>query len=785
MADTPLSSDDFPYYNDLYPGAGTGESMRAATTDPTAHISVLTSVAGDLDTDGHKVRAQAQGTADPVAQNPATAAHTLRQLSQSGTFACGLISEFAGHVITFDAAVLQINLDFQAGQDYTGTTPCPDHLKRPELKGRWNRAFDTLEGHAEQTGRDFGAGATPERIRDLIADGNLPLSAAGLWPGLTLTDADIRGNLEAGVANGTIPDFRTLPAGTVQDWLEDHPEVAAHLDLFDTAAPPADATPAEANAWWASLGVMQQLATATRAPTNVGNVDGVPAWARDLANRTVLDQLREDGMKEWIKTGDEDLHARLVELRKVQETLDKGGRQLLLLDPDSGERLHAAVAVGNVDTADHVAVFTPGLTTTVDSKIQGYDADMANLKSTTEQALLDAGKPGSVATVTWIGYNAPQTSPGELLDLGAFGGRADSVTSDDLAREGGDALASFYQGINASRENDPHLTALGHSYGSTTTGFALQHENTGVDNAVVFGSPGLGTSDREDLHVDNLYRVEAKNDPVADLAQFGLDPTWMDNVTGLSAKGTEIGGTTYQESTGHSAYLDDGSTSQYNMAVTVAGLPDQQVHDDGRGAGDILTWWPEIHAMTRLIALLPLLTLTVTGCTADTDRSPSEETSMTNDATADVTGYGTGSMEDAVGRMKRMRAAMVDALGEELGARSWAPAPQQDGATIAACNRPRYDTVALRIYLSDEPIADDDWERATEIVDRIGREQGFDVVKSVVDEPGRHKLTGLAPDGGSYSLGSQAAATLSIRTGCYRWDTDPGPDAWLTIDPTD
>ena len=65
---------------------------------------------------------------------------------------------------------------------------------------------------------------------------------------------------------------------------------------------------------------------------------------------------------------------------------------------------------------------------------------------------------------------------------------------------GGADLARFYEGIDASRRADPHLTALGHSYGSLTTGYALQQAH-GVDDAVLFGSPGLGTDHVDDLHV--------------------------------------------------------------------------------------------------------------------------------------------------------------------------------------------------------------------------------------------------------------------------------------------
>lgn len=55
----------------------------------------------------------------------------------------------------------------------------------------------------------------------------------------------------------------------------------------------------------------------------------------------------------------------------------------------------------------------------------------------------------------------------------------------------------------------------------------------------------------------------------------------------------EIDGRVLSESTGHSGYLVDRSTSQHNQAVLVAGASeDRLVHDDGRGFGDWLSWTP-------------------------------------------------------------------------------------------------------------------------------------------------------------------------------------------------
>ena len=77
----------------------------------------------------------------------------------------------------------------------------------------------------------------------------------------------------------------------------------------------------------------------------------------------------------------------------------------------------------------------------------------------------------SVATVTWMGYDAPQIN--EVTDWPR------SVGMPGLAMRGGEDLAGFLKGINASRLQDPHLIALGHSYGSLTTGYALQHGGHG------------------------------------------------------------------------------------------------------------------------------------------------------------------------------------------------------------------------------------------------------------------------------------------------------------------
>ena len=229
-------------------------------------------------------------------------------------------------------------------------------------------------------------------------------------------------------------------------------------------------------------------------------------------------------------------------------------------------------------------MFTPGFTTTVAGSLDNYVTDMTSLQQTAKRQLFDVGRAGeSVAAVAWLGYDAPQWDTLGDLDQ--------SVGLPAAAQLGGGRLAGFLDGIGAARPDDPHLTALGHSYGSTTTGYALQQAN-GVDDAVLFGSPGAATGDIADLRVPagHLGVLEARQDAVADLGSFGGDTNQLDGVTNLSARQeTAPDGTPLRESLGHSDYLAPGTTSQYNLAATVAGLPpDRRITGTNTGLGDYL-----------------------------------------------------------------------------------------------------------------------------------------------------------------------------------------------------
>lgn len=368
--------------------------------------------------------------------------------------------------------------------------------------------------------------------------------------------------------------------------------------------PPGKGTPGDSAGWWDTLSPEEKRQIIAKHPDWIGNRDGVPFTARDQANRALLatektrllEEARrlqkklDDNLFGGLLTNDDarldHIKAKLASIEKIEQTLAKPGERQLLLLNMSNERAEAAIANGNVDTADHVAVFTPGLTSTVNGSMGNYDGNMDQLQFRTEEELKRYGKNESVATISWIGYQAPQlTAHGVLVD-------DNSVLYDHSAQEGAKKLGSFLDGIDTARDNDAHLTALGHSYGSTTTGIALR-QNTGVDDAVFFGSPGLGTSHIGDLKVPDGHStyIEARNDPVGDLGRFGIDPSHMDGMRHGSANGADLpGGRHGAEITGHSSYLHDQTTSQYNMSVIVGGMPEHTIRDNVRGVGDVFSW---------------------------------------------------------------------------------------------------------------------------------------------------------------------------------------------------
>ncbi|MGW1654921.1 alpha/beta hydrolase [Streptomyces atratus] len=268
---------------------------------------------------------------------------------------------------------------------------------------------------------------------------------------------------------------------------------------------PRDTSPAERKAWWVGLTDEQREEYLAVYPDQIGNLDGIPAVVRDAANRDNLQLL----MGKLEGRDDEKSETQLAGLREIDRQLREGRQPPMFLlgigDQGNGR---AIVSFGNPDTARNVSAYVPGLNTSLDEEFAKGD-----LKRARDTAMGTLNHDPSSAAIVWLGYDAPQSPDG----LGSL-----AVMGDERAKKGGGDFNGFMGGLVATNEHeDPHLTAIGHSYGSRTVGAATQREGgiPGVDDIVLVGSPGVGVDHAEDLGVgkDHVFVGAAEHDIVTKL----------------------------------------------------------------------------------------------------------------------------------------------------------------------------------------------------------------------------------------------------------------------------
>ncbi|WP_069630048.1 alpha/beta hydrolase [Streptomyces niveus] len=262
---------------------------------------------------------------------------------------------------------------------------------------------------------------------------------------------------------------------------------------------PFEKSPAERKEWWDGLTEEQRRGYLDVAPDLVGNLDGIPALARDEANRNYLPVLIDSLERQ----GGDDAETKLGGLRAIEEKLGKPTipPMYLLGIGDEGNG-RAIVSYGNPDTSKNVSAYVPGLGTKLDGEFAGGTVQRA-----LDTAIGAQGHDPSSASIVWLGYDAPQN--------------VDVISTGDAER-GAPAYNEFMNGLGVTNENkDPHLTAIGHSYGSLTVGTAAQQNGgiPGADDIILLGSPGVGVDKAEDLGVgkEHVYVGAADNDLVTQL----------------------------------------------------------------------------------------------------------------------------------------------------------------------------------------------------------------------------------------------------------------------------
>ncbi|PJJ71808.1 alpha/beta hydrolase family protein [Diaminobutyricimonas aerilata] len=346
------------------------------------------------------------------------------------------------------------------------------------------------------------------------------------------------------------------------------------------ATPPA---PRVVAGWWSGLDRSSRMAVMSGAPGVVGNLEGVPFSVRNTANRSYLDiqlesldaQLQSDagrGESARLQQGIDALRAvdaALGDSRSVPQ------RYLLSLD---GEGRTAAIAVGNPQTADYVSVLVPGMFFGVTGQIDDWTDIAARLYDEQTSWLrlfdrADGSVPGDgddVAAIAWMGYQTPS-----LLNVGSL----------DLAYEGRDEITELITGLQTVRAADqPYVSVLAHSYGSTAALMALTEERFQVDALALIGSPGSDAQSVDELHVrgGNVFVGEAAWDPIPNSAYFGSDPGAaeygarpMSVAGGVDAITNEV----LAASVGHNEYFGPGTESLRNLALI--GIDREEFVTDG------------------------------------------------------------------------------------------------------------------------------------------------------------------------------------------------------------
>lgn len=313
--------------------------------------------------------------------------------------------------------------------------------------------------------------------------------------------------------------------------------------------------PAATSVAWSAFTSAQRTDLIDRFPSMVGNADGVPAVARDQANRSILAAQRQaivnkmNSIRQEIhgeirhrKHGNVDV-SRADDLQTLQQALngidklqdklggsaEQSGYYLLGLDSTADDRGQAIVAQGNPDHADNTMTLAPGTF----SDLQDVTDYVEDNHQVLERANQLAPDKNNVA-ITWASYESPNT---------LVPGAATSGYAEDAAPE----LSDFQEGLRTTHQGDSpsNNTLVGHSYGSTVVGETSHTDGSYADNIVFLGSPGTGVDEANKLDVprDHVWAGKAGDDIIditpstdvrrwiptitgeTDYARFGTDPT--------------------------------------------------------------------------------------------------------------------------------------------------------------------------------------------------------------------------------------------------------------------
>ncbi|MEU5304782.1 alpha/beta hydrolase [Streptomyces noursei] len=360
------------------------------------------------------------------------------------------------------------------------------------------------------------------------------------------------------------------------------------------SAPTKGTNPKKVRDWWNGLSEEEKDEQLALNPSVIGNLDGIPAKTRDKANRVNLDRLIAMHPPGTPMSPTVQRQYEGFQMIKARLDMDPGqGPEPLLLGIGAEGQGRAILSYGDPDTADNVAAYVPGLNTQL-RDVGGEDGARAwNVWDAAQKAGDGRHK---TASIVWLGYDAPQLGTDRLSESSL------AVADRERGQQGGAAFGKFLDGIQATHQGErPHVTAIGHSYGSFTVGQAAQREGgIPADDIILVGSPGTGAQRAEQLGVgaDHVWAGAAESDPVThapsdlELIPGGAIAHLMDPHElhfGQDPASEEFGGRRFGVSFGnpsesHSNYFDrdKGGDSLDNMGAIVAGHPEKVSIQGGR-----------------------------------------------------------------------------------------------------------------------------------------------------------------------------------------------------------
>jgi pimeloyl-ACP methyl ester carboxylesterase len=479
----------------------------------------------------------------PMSTGPEPAVRSGARVARTARFASGAVMYFAQAVQTYDRGIDRINAQVHEGEFDVMSTGRAEQLER--LSAEQARLEAELDAAASRVAEMLRRGPNAEDMEFLRSHGFL------------------------------------LPLNLLD----------SRVPRFALAARASGAEPEATRRWWDSLSLAQQVAVMAASPEQLGNADGLPADVRDEANRLVmaddlarLEEKERDGILTRleqealanIRTAIRNIEARESHIDPI--TGEHTDVQLYIYQPyafNGDGRL--AIATGDLDTADYVAVTVPGMGSNVQSMSAGRSLNVY------DESRWASGD--TVAVLDWVGYDTPSGT--SLRNPDIIG-----VVNQNMARTGAEQLAVDVEGLRTSRRDAPaQLTVIGNSYGSTTAGIAAAEFGLDTNDLILTGSPGVPVDDAGDLSTghDHTWVGSASRDFVTSLGRTGwTDPSDVvaDLLPGVELMGNDpaeddFGANRFQAEdldrgdrwnvTDHGRYYDQNTESLYNIAAITTG----------------------------------------------------------------------------------------------------------------------------------------------------------------------------------------------------------------------